>query len=142
MPRTRLLEVLRVIAAAAARHRLTIVNVFHAGDGNLHPLILFDPADAAETARVHEAGEEIMRACVESAGTLSGEHGIGIEKNEMMDWVYTAEDLAAMKRVRDAFDPAGLANPNKVFPCRATCGEVHGPQGAGSTGAPQGGMWV
>ncbi|MBI4865444.1 MAG: FAD-binding protein [Candidatus Wallbacteria bacterium] len=139
VPRTRLLSVLQAIADAAARHRLTIVNVFHAGDGNLHPLILFDPADADETHRVHVAGEEIMRACVASGGTLSGEHGIGLEKNDMMDWVYSPEDLEAMQRVRSAFDPEGLANPQKVFPARRGCAEL---RADGHGGRPAGEMWI
>ncbi len=135
VPRTRLLWVMKKIAATAAQHRLTIVNVFHAGDGNLHPFILFDPADADEVRRVHLAGEEILRACVECGGTLSGEHGIGIEKNEMMGWIFSEQDLETMRRVRSAIDPAGVANPKKVLPSGARCGELSRSPGSAPAGA-------
>lgn len=141
VPRTRLLEVLRRIAETGTRYGLTIANVFHAGDGNLHPLILFDPADPGEAEKVHLAGEEILRACVESGGTLSGEHGIGIEKNEQMGWIFGAEDLEAMRRVRDAFDPVGLANPGKVFPSGASCAEIGRHEGS-AAGSPDGRLWI
>jgi hypothetical protein len=85
------------------------VNVFHAGDGNLHPMILFDTRDAGETARVQAAGDEIIRACVEAGGTITGEHGIGIEKRHLMPLVFSEADLAAMARVKRAFDPEGFS---------------------------------
>jgi glycolate oxidase len=140
VPRTRLLEVLQQVAAIGLAQGLTIVNVFHAGDGNLHPFILFDPANPGELEKVHEAGRRILRACVDAGGTLSGEHGIGAEKNDMMDWVYSPEDLRAMKRLRAVFDPQGLANPGKMFPTGVPCcGVGHEP---GLPVSDAGGLWV
>ncbi|HET7700306.1 MAG TPA: FAD-linked oxidase C-terminal domain-containing protein [Candidatus Limnocylindria bacterium] len=121
IPRTRLPEVLRTIREVSARHGLRIANVFHAGDGNLHPLVLF--SDVSELPRVHEAGLEILTACVEAGGSLTGEHGVGMEKNCYMPLQFAAADLAAMRRVKDAFDPAGLANPGKIFPTPGRCRE-------------------
>jgi glycolate oxidase len=101
-------------------------NVFHAGDGNLHPNILYDPRHPGEEARVLEAGAEIMRACVEVGGSISGEHGIGLEKRDFMPWIFSAADLEAMAAVKAAFNPSGRCNPGKVFPTRRSCapGEV------------------
>ncbi|MGH7754572.1 MAG: FAD-linked oxidase C-terminal domain-containing protein, partial [Gemmatimonadales bacterium] len=93
-----------------------IGNLFHAGDGNLHPTILFDPRQPGMMERVVRAGEEILRACVEAGGSITGEHGVGIEKREYMRWLFTDADLDAMRRVKDAFDPAGLLNPGKLLP--------------------------
>jgi glycolate oxidase len=121
IPRTKLPEVLAVIADVAARYRLRIANVFHAGDGNLHPLILFDAANDGELERVKDAGTEILRKCVEVGGTLTGEHGIGMEKNCHMELQFSDTDLAGMLRVRRAFDPNGLCNPGKIFPTPSRC---------------------
>jgi glycolate oxidase len=121
IPRTRLPDVLRTIEDVAKRHGVRIANVFHAGDGNLHPLVLF--SDMSELPRVHEAGLEILRACVEAGGSITGEHGVGMEKNCYMPLQYRPEDLAAMKRVKATFDPAGLANPGKIFPTPGRCRE-------------------
>ena len=121
IPRTRLPEVLRAIEAVSKRHGLRVANVFHAGDGNLHPLVLFN--DMSELPRVHAAGLEILTACVEAGGSITGEHGVGMEKNCYMPLQYSPEDLAAMLRVKKAFDPAGLANPGKIFPTPARCRE-------------------
>jgi glycolate oxidase len=116
VPRTRLPEVLRNVGEIADSYDLPVANVFHAGDGNLHPNILFDLRDKEVVARVEEAGEEMLRVCIDAGGTLSGEHGIGIEKNAFMPWIFGADDLDAMRRVKQVFDPRGLLNPGKVFP--------------------------
>jgi glycolate oxidase len=116
VPRTRLPEVLRHVNDIGGHYRLPVANVFHAGDGNLHPNILFDMRDAGVMEQVEHAGEEMLRAVVELGGTLSGEHGIGIEKNAFMPWIYGPDDLDAMLRVKRVFDPAGLLNPGKIFP--------------------------
>jgi glycolate oxidase len=100
-----------------------MMNVFHAGDGNLHPLIVFDARESGIWARVHDAGDAILAACVAAGGTLSGEHGIGIEKRDAMGLVFDADDLDLQARVRDAFDPSGRANPGKVLPKGSRCGE-------------------
>ena len=124
IPRTRLPEILRVVKEAGERHHLRVANVFHAGDGNLHPLILFDLRDGPEELeRAKAAGLEILTACVEAGGSLTGEHGIGMEKNCYMPLQFAAQDLAAMRRVKEAFDPAGLMNPGKVFPTPSRCRE-------------------
>jgi len=124
VPRSRLPETIRRVGEIGKRHGLRIVNVYHAGDGNLHPMILFDTRDAAETARVHAAGDEIIRACVEAGGTITGEHGIGIEKRHLMPLIFSEADLALMARVKRAFDPEGILNPGKIFPTGALCGDV------------------
>src|SRR5580765_2314839 len=116
VPRTRVPDILRDIAATAARHRLRIANVFHAGDGNIHPIILFDERDRDEVARVLAAGREILAACVALGGSLTGEHGIGVEKVAQMPLLFGPDDLAAMIRLRRVFDPEGRANPHKIFP--------------------------
>ena len=124
IPRSRLAEVLAGIQEAVDRHDLLIMNVFHAGDGNLHPLIVYDARNAEETARVLEVGEEIVRLAIEAGGVLSGEHGIGLEKRRFMDLQFSPEDLEAQGRLRRAFDPDGIANPAKVLPSGASCGHV------------------
>ena len=116
VPRTRLPDVLRNVGEIADSYELPVANVFHAGDGNLHPNILFDLRDKEVVTRVEEAGEEMLRVCIDAGGTLSGEHGIGIEKNAFMPWIFGADDLEAMRRVKQIFDPHGLLNPGKVFP--------------------------
>ncbi|HYK98710.1 MAG TPA: FAD-linked oxidase C-terminal domain-containing protein, partial [Candidatus Acidoferrales bacterium] len=121
IPRTRLPEVLRAVEEIGARHGVRVANVFHAGDGNLHPLILF--AEMSELPRVHEAGLEILTACVEAGGSITGEHGVGMEKNCYMPLQFAPPDLKAMRHLKDAFDPAGLANPGKIFPTPGRCRE-------------------
>jgi len=116
VPRTRLPEVLRRVGEIGRHYDLPVANVFHAGDGNLHPNILFDLREAGIMERVESAGEEMLRACIEAGGTLSGEHGIGLEKNAFMPWIYGPDDLAAMQMVKDVLDPRGTLNPGKVFP--------------------------
>jgi len=116
VPRTALPEVLRKVAEVALKYDLRIPNVFHAGDGNLHPLILFDWRDADQKARVLKAGMEILGLCAALGGTISGEHGVGLEKLEAMRLVLSEADLQAQRRVKRAFDPRNLANPGKMFP--------------------------
>jgi glycolate oxidase len=116
VPRTRLPEVLRRVGEIGKHYRLPVANVFHAGDGNLHPNILFDLRDEGIMGQVEGAGEEMLYAVVELGGTLSGEHGIGIEKNAFMPWIYSPDDLDAMQRVKRVLDPDGRLNPGKIFP--------------------------
>ena len=124
VPRTKLVEVLRHVYRIADEQQLTMMNVFHAGDGNLHPLIVFDAREPGVWQRVHDAGDEILRTCVAVGGVLSGEHGIGMEKREAMPMIFTPDDLDVQARLRDAFDPSGRANPGKVLPRGSRCGEL------------------
>jgi len=124
IPRTRLPEVMARIASLSEEYCLPVANVFHAGDGNLHPLILFDSRDSGQVERIHQMGEAIMSLCVGVGGALSGEHGIGVEKKEFMGMVFSEDDLDVMRRVRDVFNPRGLLNPGKIFPTRGACTEV------------------
>ncbi|HTI32987.1 MAG TPA: FAD-linked oxidase C-terminal domain-containing protein [Miltoncostaea sp.] len=124
VPRTRLVEILERIYEIGDEHDLVIMNVFHAGDGNLHPLIAFDRRDAEQVERVHAAGEAIIHACVAVGGVLSGEHGIGLEKRDYMPLTFTEADLDAQARAREAFDPEGRMNPAKVLPLGSRCGEL------------------
>jgi glycolate oxidase len=116
VPRDKLPDVVRRIQEIAAKHSVKAYLLFHAGDGNIHPNIVFDERDAELTARVKSAGHEMLQACVELGGSLSGEHGIGLDKRDAMAWLFTPETLALFGRVKDAFDPAHLANPDKMFP--------------------------
>jgi len=128
VPRSRLPEVLRGVQQIAARERLTLVNMFHAGDGNLHPLIVFDARVPGETERVIRAGEEMLRLCVDAGGTITGEHGVGFEKNNYMPWVYTDADLRAMRAVKTVFDPDGRMNPWKMFPTPVSYAQLLSPR--------------
>jgi glycolate oxidase len=123
VPRSRLVEVLDGVYAIADRHDLIVTNVFHAGDGNLHPLLSFDRRVPGTLERVLKASEEIVRLCVEAGGALSGEHGIGLEKRDFMPLVFSAEDLGAQACLRSSFDPQGRMNPHKVLPDGARCGD-------------------
>ena len=123
VPRTRLVETLREITAIGERHRVTLTNVFHAGDGNLHPNIAFDSRDTDERARVLAAGHEILALCVAMGGSISGEHGIGSEKLDHFGLMYDTDDLDVMLRAKRCFDPDGRCNPGKVLPSRAACAE-------------------
>jgi glycolate oxidase len=120
-PRTKLPGVLREIAEIAEKYNLRIANVFHAGDGNLHPAVLFDERDPEEVARVLQAGGEVLKACVRAGGSLTGEHGIGIEKQEFLSLVFSPDDLDAMGRIRDIFNPDNTLNPGKLFPIGGNC---------------------
>jgi glycolate oxidase len=126
VPRTRLPEVLRRIAELEREHGLRVGNVFHAGDGNLHPLVLYD-AGAGETERARELAEAILMACLEAGGSLTGEHGVGVDKACSMPTMFSERDLEVFGRLRHAFDPSGIANPGKVLPTPRLCGEVPGP---------------
>jgi glycolate dehydrogenase FAD-linked subunit len=119
VPRSALPDIMDRIAEIRDRHRLTISNVFHAGDGNLHPNISFDRHDHELTDRVHVACREIMAACVAAGGSITGEHGVGSDKIDYMPWIFDSETLAVMRAVRQAFDPAERANPGKVVPLHA-----------------------
>src|SRR5438445_2497054 len=124
IPRTKLPYVLRRVNEIVAAHGLRVGNVFHAGDGNLHPNILYDPRRPGEEARVVAAGAEIMKVCAEVGGSISGEHGVGLGKTDFMPLIFSAADLALMRRLKNAFNPTGLCNPGKVFPTKKSCVEV------------------
>ncbi len=135
VPRTKLVETMRAIYEIADRYELTLLNVFHAGDGNVHPLIAFDASEPGINERVHKAGDEIVSACLRVGGALSGEHGIGLEKRDLMRIAFTEIDLDAQARLKEVFDPTGLFNPNKVLPDGSRCFDFGGvrrevPEGA------------
>jgi glycolate oxidase len=127
VPRTRLPEVLRRLNELEREYGLRVASVFHAGDGNLHPLVLYDERIAGEPARAKALAEAILAACVDAGGSITGEHGIGLDKVCAMPLLFGPQDLEAMTRLRRAFDPDGLANPGKVLPTPRLCGEVPGP---------------
>jgi glycolate oxidase len=124
IPRKRLSEVLTGMAELSKKHGLRVANVFHAGDGNLHPLILYDANVSDELARAEEFGADILRLCVKVGGVLTGEHGVGIEKRDLMPEMFTEADLAQQQRLKCAFDDRGLLNPGKVFPTLHACAEL------------------
>ncbi|HET6794201.1 MAG TPA: FAD-linked oxidase C-terminal domain-containing protein [Acidimicrobiales bacterium] len=124
VPRTRLVEVLDAVYRVADEAGVTVMNVFHAGDGNLHPLFLFDRRQPGALERVHEAAAEVLRLCLAAGGVLSGEHGIGLEKRDYMPLLFGPDDLAAQAALRSAFDPEGLFNPLKVLPSGSRCGDL------------------
>jgi len=124
IPRKRLPEVLTGMARLSEKHRLRVANVFHAGDGNLHPLILYDANEEGELERAEALGADILRICVEVGGVLTGEHGVGVEKRDLMDTMFGQVDLDHQMRLKCAFDPDGLLNPGKVFPQLQRCAEL------------------
>jgi len=124
IPRTQLADVLKEIEALSEKFGYRIANVFHAGDGNLHPLILYDNSVAGALEKVEELGGEILRLCVKVGGSISGEHGIGSDKKCFMPDMFSEADLETMQWVRQVFNPKGLANPGKIFPTPRTCGEA------------------
>lgn len=124
VPRSKLVEVMTQVTEIAARHELLVANVFHAGDGNLHPLLLFDERVPGSKEKVLEAGAEMMRACIDAGGALSGEHGIGFEKQQFMPWLYSETDLENMERIRPVFGNRGDFNPCKLLPAGTGCGEM------------------
>lgn len=126
VPRTRLVEVMNEIYEIGDRYGLTMLNVFHAGDGNLHPLIAFDAKEPGMLDLVHAAAREMVEASIEVGGSLSGEHGVGIEKRDLMSLVFSEIDLDAQARIKEAFDPAGLMNPDKVLPTGSRCFDASG----------------
>jgi glycolate oxidase len=127
VPRTRLPETLRRIGELSKEHGLRVANVFHAGDGNLHPLVLYDGQVEGEAEQAEELASQILIACLDAGGSLTGEHGVGLDKARHMPRMFTEDDLLAMHRVRCGFDPEGLCNPGKLFPTPRLCGEVPGP---------------
>jgi glycolate oxidase len=127
VPRTKLPAVLRRIEELSQLHGLRVGNVFHAGDGNLHPLVLYDGRVDGEAARAEELSKKILEICVDAGGSITGEHGVGNDKACAMPLMFSEDDIAAMLRLRGAFDPHGLANPGKLFPTPRLCGEVPGP---------------
>jgi glycolate oxidase len=127
VPRTKLPAVLRRIEELSQLHGLRVGNVFHAGDGNLHPLVLYDRRVDGEAARAEELSKKILEICVDAGGSITGEHGVGNDKACAMPLMFGEDDIAAMLRLRGAFDPHGLANPGKLFPTPRLCGEVPGP---------------
>jgi glycolate oxidase len=124
IPRGRLPEMLGIISGLTREYGLRCANVFHAGDGNLHPLILYDANAPGELERAEAFGAEILKACVRLGGVLTGEHGVGIEKRDLMGEMFTETDLAHQQRLKCAFDPDGLLNPGKVFPTLHRCAEL------------------
>jgi glycolate oxidase len=127
VPRTRLPQVLRKLDALAVEHELRIASVFHAGDGNLHPLVLYDEDVPGESERAEKLATAILDVCIDAGGSITGEHGVGMDKVCSMPKLFDSDDLAVMDRLRRAFDPAGIANPGKVLPTPRLCGEVPGP---------------
>jgi glycolate oxidase len=124
IPRHRLPEVLARMREMEGKYGLRVANVFHAGDGNLHPLILYDANNPGELEKTEEFGAEILRLCVEVGGVLTGEHGVGVEKRDLMGSMFTETDLDQQQRVKCAFDPDGLLNPGKMFPTLHRCAEL------------------
>jgi glycolate oxidase len=127
VPRTKLPHILQRIRAIGEKYNLRIVNVFHAGDGNLHPILLFDERHPEEIRRVLDASHEILSECLECGGSVTGEHGIGLEKLSFMNRMFTEDDLAVMSRLRDALNPGGMLSPGKLLPTAGACGmeQVH-----------------
>ncbi len=123
VPRTSLPKVLASIERLSKIYGLPVANVFHAGDGNLHPLILYNPSMPSVEERVRDLGAEILKECLSVGGSITGEHGVGADKRCYLDWMFQSEDLEAMRLVREAFDPSNLANPGKIFPTPRSCGE-------------------
>ncbi len=126
VPRTRLVEVMSQIYTIGDRYGLTMLNVFHAGDGNLHPLVAFDSKEPGMLERVQAAAKEMVKASIEAGGSLSGEHGIGLEKRDLMSLVFSEVDLDAQARIKEAFDPRGVMNPDKVLPAGSRCFDAAG----------------
>jgi len=127
IPRTRLAEILGRIRELSEESGFRIANVFHAGDGNLHPLVCFDARNPGEAEKAEEVAGQILTACVQAGGSITGEHGVGVDKKKHMPEMFSEQDLEAFQRLRCAFDPDGLANPGKVMPTPRLCGEVPGP---------------
>jgi glycolate oxidase len=124
IPRSKLPQALTNILGIGKKYGFYIGNIFHAGDGNLHPIVLYDPRDAQQFKNAVAAAEEIIRYCVELGGTLTGEHGVGMEKNELMSLLFSDADFELMRRVHDAFNPDSSLNPGKIFPLSKGCGEI------------------
>lgn len=128
VPRTKVPDILQRIADVAEKYQLRIANVFHAGDGNIHPILMYDERNADETRRVVDAGQEILSACIKLGGSLTGEHGIGVEKMGQMPLIFSPEDLLVMSQLRAVFNPDNLCNPNKIIPTPGGCIDVTRPR--------------
>jgi glycolate oxidase len=143
VPRTKIPDTLRYVEEVGKRHGLHIGNVFHAGDGNLHPIILFDNRDADQTRRTLAAGKDILEYCIRVGGSITGEHGVGMEKSDFMPLLFTEDDLAVMARLRNALNSASILNPEKILPSTRSCLEISGapvPQGKSRPAYP--GEWL
>ena len=123
VPRSKLPEIMRFISSVSDKYKLRIPNVFHAGDGNIHPLILYDERDPDQVKRALRAGHDILAKCIELDGSVTGEHGIGAEKIDFMTKQFSRDDLAAMQQLRRVFDPDKRCNPHKMFPGAKRCAE-------------------
>jgi glycolate oxidase len=134
VPRTQIAPTLRVIAEVSSKYGLTISNIFHAGDGNMHPIILFNPRKPGDLEKARSAGEEILEHCIKVGGSITGEHGVGMEKNELMDKLFSPDSLEMIRRFKELFDPEGRLNPGKVLPTGKGCLEIRQPA---LTGAAQ-----
>lgn len=129
VPRTKVPNILRAISGVAEKYQLRIANVFHAGDGNIHPILMYDERNPGEAERVVQAGQEILKACIDLGGSLTGEHGIGIEKREQMPLIFSPEDLLVMSEIRSVFNPDNLCNPHKIIPTPGSgCIDVRAPR--------------
>ena len=131
IPRTRLPEMLEYIEEVGRKYDFQIGNIFHAGDGNLHPLLMFDARDREQSQRVVKAAQEIMKRCAELGGSITGEHGVGVEKNELMPLVFSEDDLEIQRQIKSLMNPTGSFNPGKVLPTSKMCGEIRVQVGAG-----------
>jgi glycolate oxidase len=138
VPRTKLPTILAEVVQIGQRYDLPIANLFHAGDGNLHPMILFDVRQEGVLPRVMAAGRELLLKCIEAGGTITGEHGVGLEKQAFMPLIFSQADLDVMAKARSAVDPSGRLNPAKVLPV----GQPHGAERAGATRTIPEGMWI
>ncbi|MCC6859172.1 MAG: FAD-binding protein [Bryobacterales bacterium] len=127
VPRTKIAPTLRFIGEVSSKYGLTISNIFHAGDGNMHPIILFDARKPGDLDKARRAGEEILEYCIQAGGSITGEHGVGMEKNEMMSRLFSEETLDAIRALKDVFDPGNLFNPGKVLPTGKGCLEIRQP---------------
>lgn len=128
IPRTKLTEVLRRIAQLSGEYGLRVANVFHAGDGNLHPLVCYDARISGQRERAMKIGQRILELCVDVGGSITGEHGVGLEKIEQMAYMFSAVDLQAQRRLRDVFNPRDLCNSGKLIPHPARCAEFRDTQ--------------
>lgn len=131
IPRTKLPQILKEIEELSRQNGVRVANVFHAGDGNLHPLILYDGRNEGELERVEAMGAEIMKRCIAIGGAITGEHGVGLEKRDFMPLMFTPDDLAALQKVKKVWNPEGLLNPGKIFPTSKSCVEVGAAHGHG-----------
>jgi len=127
VPRTKIASTLRFIGEVARRHDLTISNIFHAGDGNLHPIILFNPRKPGDLEKARAAGEEILTWCIDCGGSITGEHGVGMEKHSLMEKLFSEQTLDTMRELKRLFDPDGRLNPGKVLPTGRGCVEIRQP---------------